>query len=409
MGERAFSSVATGDDLRSMERELCASLRAGAYGFSTSITRQHETSDNRPVASRLATWEEVCRLVLTMGDQGVGIFQFVEDPPEGPERVERDDQILNLAIEARIPFAIPAPASTTRPIELLETAAATGSRIFGLTHCRGSGTLSSFRSRLPFDCLPEWREIRALPLDHLRVALRDAEVRNRLVHTAHNGEYGRAIGAEPRAPDFHRMQVMDRPVPPYRSLSEVACERGVDPVEALIDLALETDFNQLYAQSFTETDDAALQRVLKHPRTVLGFSDAGAHVSQMSDSSLYTYFLAYWFRHRQAFSLEEAVRMLTFSPARAWGFHERGLLREGLVADINVFDPDRVSPDMPVIVHDLPGGGPRFKQTATGILATIVSGEIVHLRGEHTGALPGRLLRGPLAGRRLREGENRDP
>jgi N-acyl-D-amino-acid deacylase len=93
------------------------------------------------------------------------------------------------------------------------------------------------------------------------------------------------------------------------------------------------------------------------------------------------------------------VRMLTLAPARAWNFHDRGLLREGLVADINIFDPDRVGPEMPTVVHDLPGGARRLKQTAAGFLATIVAGEVVHLNGQHTGALPGALLRGPLATR----------
>jgi N-acyl-D-aspartate/D-glutamate deacylase len=129
----------------------------------------------------------------------------------------------------------------------------------------------------------------------------------------------------------------------------------------------------------------------------MAFSDAGAHVSQMSDCSIQTHLLAHWVRDRQDFGLDEAVRMLTLAPARAWGFHDRGLLREGMVADINVFDAARVAPAMPTVVNDLPAGARRLKQTAEGFLATIVAGEVVHDRGEHTGALPGRLIRGPLA------------
>jgi N-acyl-D-aspartate/D-glutamate deacylase len=132
----------------------------------------------------------------------------------------------------------------------------------------------------------------------------------------------------------------------------------------------------------------------------MSFSDSGAHVSQMSDCSIYTHLLAHWVRDRGEFTLDEAVRMLTLAPARAWGFHDRGLIREGMVADLNVFDPGVVGPEMPTIVCDLPAGAPRLKQAATGFLATIVAGEIVHDRGQHTGALPGRLIRGPLAARR---------
>jgi len=144
-------------------------------------------------------------------------------------------------------------------------------------------------------------------------------------------------------------------------------------------------------------DAEVVKTLMKHPRTVMAFSDAGAHVSQMSDCSIQTHLLGHWVRDRQDFTLEEAVRMLTLAPARAWGFHDRGLLREGLVADINVFDPERVAPDMPELVYDLPGGARRITQTASGIAATLVGGAVVHRHGVHTGALPGRLLRGPLA------------
>ena len=144
-------------------------------------------------------------------------------------------------------------------------------------------------------------------------------------------------------------------------------------------------------------DHDGVKVAMQHPRTVMAFSDAGAHVSQMSDCSIQTHLLAHWVRDRHDFTLEEAVRMLTLAPARAWGFHDRGMIREGLVADINIFDPDTVGPEMPTVVHDLPAGATRLKQTARGFLATIVSGEVVHERGEHTGALPGHLIRGPRA------------
>ena len=240
------------------------------------------------------------------------------------------------------------------------------------------------------------KEIRALPFAELRRALRDSEVRARLVWSAHNGPYGRAIGGEARKPDFDRMQVMAAPVPPHQTVAEMARSRGVDPVELMIDLALETDFAQFFVQTNATFDADGVRRVMKHPRTVMAFSDAGAHVSQMSDCSIQTHFLAHWVRDRQDFTLEEAVRMLTLAPARAWGFHDRGIVREGFAADLNVFDADRVAPAMPTVVNDLPAGAKRIKQTAVGFLATIVGGRVVHDRGEHTGALPGTLIRGPL-------------
>ena len=399
MGERAFSEAATPDDLAAMEAELGRALHAGAYGFTTSRTHHHETSDNRPVASRIASWEEVRYLVEAMGRTGAGIFQLVEDPPESDERAERDERLIGLAVESGVPFAIGATGSSTRSLELIDAAADAGGRIFGLTHCRGIGTMSSFRSQLPFDGLPDWREIRRLPFDELREALRQPDVRKRLIWSANHEVYPEALGGQARKPDFERMQIMARPVPPHVTVAEAARGRGIDPVELMIDLALETDFNQFFVQTNAPFDHEGVKAVMKHPGTVMAFSDAGAHVSQMSDCSIQTHLLAHWVRDRQDFTLEEAVRMLTLAPARAWNFHDRGLLREGLVADINIFDADRVGPEMPTVVHDLPGGARRLKQTAAGFLATIVAGEVVHLNGQHTGALPGALLRGPLATR----------
>ena len=123
------------------------------------------------------------------------------------------------------------------------------------------------------------------------------------------------------------------------------------------------------------------------------FSDSGAHVSQIADSSIHTHLLAYWVRQRQDFTFEEAIRMITLAPATAWGFTDRGLLREGLVADINVIDPDKVAPRVPEIVHDLPGGSRRLLQKADGIRTTIVNGRVLLEDGKHSGLLPGRLLR----------------
>jgi N-acyl-D-aspartate/D-glutamate deacylase len=332
-----------------------------------------------------------------LGDLHTGIFQLVEHPPEPSERAGRDERLISLAVETGVPIAIGATGSSTRALELIDATAAAGGRMFGLSHCRGIGTMSSFRTQLPFDSLPEWKEVRALPPDELKRALGDPEVVKRLVWSAHNGSYGRAIGAEARPPDFDRMRVMDRPLPPNPTVAEAARARGVDPVELIIDLALETDLAQFFVQTNAPFDHEAVKTVMKHPRTVMAFSDSGAHVSQMSDSSIQTHLLAHWVRDCHDFTLEEAIRMLTLAPARAWGFHDRGLVREGLVADLNVLDPDTVGPAMPSVVHDLPAGERRIKQTAEGFLATLVAGQVVHLRGEHTGALPGRLIRGPLA------------
>jgi len=408
MGERAFSEPATVADLAAMKRELADALAAGAMGFTTSRTRNHETADRRPVASRVAEWSEVRELVQVMGALGAGIFEIAgEDTGRDLDR-QRDylARLRDLAVETGVPVTWGMFSSRFMPdawrayFAILDETARAGGRMFAQVHSRALSVVLSFETRLPFDRLPEWREVRRRSLPEQRALLRDAEVRRRLVKAAAEAEYGRVVGAEARRPDYEWTMLMEDPCGPHRSIAEIARERGVDPVEAMIQVALERDLKAFFVQPlFNENLDHVLE-MMRHPRSVVTFSDSGAHVSQIMDSSLQTQVLADWVRRRQVLTLEEAVRMLAFEPASAWGLHERGLLREGLAADVIVFDPDRVAPDMPEVVNDLPAGARRLRQKATGFHASIVNGRVVLRDGEHTGAYPGRVLRGPLAAAR---------
>lgn len=398
MGERAFDGPATPDDMKCMADELRAALQAGAMGFTTSRSSAHRTTDDRPVASRLATWEEVEHLLGVMAKAGAGIFEIAQDAAE--RWIETRSKVVELALKTRVPctFGVLARPETYREdLQFIDSVTEAGGQMFGQTFCRGTTSLISFATRLPFDALPEWRELRARPLAEQASLLRDPSLRQRLVAAAEHGEYREAAGPEMREPLYHQTWILDRALPPYRTVSDVAAERNVHPLEALIDVALESDLQCFFAQALSVTDLDHVLEAMRHPRTIMTFSDSGAHVSQINDFSLHSYFLAYWVRTRQAFTLPEAIRMITLAPARAWGFADRGLLREGLVADINVFDPDRIGPGMPSAQHDLPGGAMRLVQKAEGIRATVVGGTVALRDGEHTGAFPGKLLRGPLA------------
>src|SRR5262245_5025763 len=408
MGERAFEQAASEDDLAAMERELRDGLRAGAIGFTTSRSPSHETPDRRPVASRLATWHEVRRLVGVMGELNAGIFELAgeavgrtADDLEGLR--EYHGRLRDLAVETGRPVTWglfsrrEAPGIWRAYLEVLDATAAAGGRRFAQVHSRALSVVLSFRTSLPFDRLPVWRELRALPLDEQKRRLRDPELRRRLVEAARERDERRAIGAEARPAAYDWVFVMDSVEGPHRSVAEVARQRGVDPVEAMIDLALEKDLERFFLQPIAnEAPDHALE-LIKHPRTVVTFSDSGAHVSQIMDASLQTHLLSHWVRGKQALTVEQAVRMLSFDNATAWGFSDRGLVREGFAADLVVFDPETVGPDMPDVVKDLPAGARRLVQRARGISATVVNGEVLLRDGKHTGALPGRLLRGPLA------------
>jgi N-acyl-D-aspartate/D-glutamate deacylase len=266
--------------------------------------------------------------------------------------------------------------------------------MFGQSHSRGVNMIFSFETSLPFDRLPEWSKLRARPLDEQKRLLRDPDLRKRLVHEANYADYGKAFGLEgPRKPDWTLMRAYSSPLPPHRLVTELAQERGFDPVDLMIELALETDLKQMFMAQAMQISNELLLKTMRHPRAIMTFSDSGAHVSQIIDSSIQTYLIAYWMRTRRDFTLEEAVRMITLAPARAWGLKDRGLLREGMVADINIFDLATLTPCMPEVVNDLPGGARRLKMKAKGFLANIVAGKAVLENGEPTGNLPGQLLR----------------
>lgn len=403
MGERAIADVSpTEDELAAMERELRDAMDAGAVGFTTSRSVAHVMPDDNPVASRFGAWSEIERLVQAMADTGNGIFELATDGALNPDpdvRATWQRELSTLAYDTGVPvtfgmLAGAKPEVWQSTLAFIDRVNASGGRMFGQSHSREIAILMSFRTRMPFDQLPEWSELRTRSLDEQRRALSDPTTRQRLVAIARDGTYARAgSGADLRKPNYERLKVLLRPTAGNPTVAELARQRGVDPIELMIDLALETDFHQFFVQPNVGHDLDAVLTIMRHPHCVMTFSDAGAHVSQIMDSSIQTNLLAYWTRERQAFTLEEAVRMITLKPAVLWNFADRGLVREGMIADLNVFDPDTVAPEMPVIAHDLPTGAMRLVQKATGFKATVVAGQVTLEGGQHTAAMSGRLLR----------------
>ena len=405
MGERAFEGPGTDQDLQLMRGQLAAALRAGAIGLSTSRSQHHETSDGRPVASRQAAWDEVVELVDVMSEEGAGILEIADDgmaAAEPSQRAGAFERITGLGARSRVPitFGLVATRAAAPLLDFLDQSAAVGGRVIAQTHCRGISVLLSLETRLPFDLLPEWSPLRALPLEEQLAVLRDPERSAPYVDAAVRGEYGEwsGVGAQARPPDFEGIRVYRHGLPPNPSVADVARERGIHPAEAMIRLCLESDGRQLFIQpSRYPQDEETLLRALRHPRTVMTFSDSGAHLSQICDASIHTHLLGHWVRDRQEFTFEEAIRMITLAPALAWNLTDRGILREGMKADLNVIDPAVVGPAVPTVVNDLPGGGKRLEQRSHGILATVVGGVVTVDQGSRTDATPGRLVRGRTA------------
>ena len=406
MGERAFSEQATPDELKQMSLAVQEAVRAGAIGFSTSRTYNHLTSDDRPVASRIADWSEVSTIVNAMGETGAGVFEIASEAPgRSPRRqAEYFGRLKDLAVESGCPITFGMPSIRIAPdlwpafYDLGDEVAAAGGRLFVQAHSRSISTLLSFKSHTPFDEWDAWRDVRSKPLDEQKALLRDPAVKARLVEVASRDYDGpQVVGAEARPPEWDWVYLFND-IGDEQLMSEVAAERGVHPVEAMIDIALERDFDVFFRQPLANEDQEAVLKMMKHPRSVVTFSDSGAHVAQIMDSSLQTHLLSYWVREREAFTLEKAVRLITHDTATAWGLYDRGMVREGMNADLNVFDPQTIHQNMPELVNDLPAGAQRLKQTSRGISHTIVNGTVLLKDNQPTGDLPGQLVRGPLAG-----------
>jgi N-acyl-D-amino-acid deacylase len=397
MGERAFDGPAREDDLKAMAHHVREAIRAGAVGFSTTRSPSHETSDDRPVASRQASWGELERLVGAMSEAGAGILEIAMGT-EGPENYPK---LKRLALDTGRPVTFGIFSRRIQPdawrfgLETVEETAREGGRMFAQVHSRALNVLISFETATPFDDWEVWRDVRKLPLARQKAALREPETRAKLVDAASRPPTGRrAIGAEARPPEWDWVFLMDQMQGPHASMATLARERNQHPVELMIDLALERDLKRFFLQPIANEDEAAALELIRHPRTVVTFSDAGAHVSQIMDNSLQTHLLSYWVREKRAFTLEQAVKFITYDTATHWGLSDRGLIREGMAADLVVFDPATIGARMPEVVTDLPAGAKRLKQTANGVRATVVNGEVLLRDNMHTGALPGRLLRG---------------
>src|SRR5579872_2759786 len=241
MGERAFEQEATEDDLALMKGQLAESLRAGAIGFSTSRSEHHETSDNRPVASRLASWDEVVALVDVMSSAGSGIFEGADggmSSPDADVRAQALGRMLQLAATSHVPitFGLVATRGAGHLLDFLDQAAAAGGRVIAQTHCRGISVLLSLKSKLPFDLIETWRPLRAQPIEEQLRILGHPDERGRFVDAAAQADYRgwKGVGAQARPPDFEGIKVYRQGLPPNPSVADVARQRGVHPAQAMI-------------------------------------------------------------------------------------------------------------------------------------------------------------------------------
>ena len=411
MGNRALEETATEDDLQQMGQAVREALEAGAIGFSTSMASTHVTPDGGPVASRIADWTELDYLAAQMADLNSGVFQIGPDVASGEAQRVFLDRLQQVALDCGRPVMFGTistrqgadPNPWRYQLDFIDDTVAKGGRMFGQTTTKSINAVFSFKSYLPFDNLEVWKDVRALPHEAQKQRLSDPEVRRQLVAAEadmrpRTDEFqgGGAATTNPMKPDYENifaMQGVDWKDPTVAQLSQ---SNGQHPVETMIDLVLDNE-DQIFFQPLVNETPADVLGMLEHPLTLATFSDSGAHVAQEMGSSLQTHMLSYWVRDRQAFSLEQAIRMLSFDNASAWEIPDRGLIRTGYAADMVIFDEAEVRPCLPTVEQDLPGGARRLVQKAEGIHATVVNGCVTFKDGAATGNFPGAMIKGRLA------------
>jgi N-acyl-D-aspartate/D-glutamate deacylase len=411
MGERALSEHANAEDLARMAAAVQEALRVGAMGFSSSRASTHVTPDDKPVASRIADWEEIDRILAAMAELDAGIFQIGPDIHSGRAHRAFFARLRKVALASRRPimFGVLSTRQGEDPhpwhaqMQYIDETVAAGGRMWGQATTKSINAIFSLKSYLPYDVLPAWKPVRSLPIEEQKRRLADPAVRRELV-AAEAGmkprdkvfQGGGAATTDPRKPDYANLFAMKGVEWDDPTIDQLARARGKHPVEIVLDLAIEND-NQVFVQPLVNESPDDVLGMLKHPRALATFSDSGAHVCQEMGSSLQTHLLSYWVRNRQAFTLEEAVKMLTHDNATAWELDDRGLVREGYAADLVLFDADRIRPCLPTVEQDLPGGARRLVQKAEGIAATIVNGAVAFEDGEASGDFAGQVLKGKLA------------
>lgn len=408
MGERATAhEAATPEDVARMRTLACQAVREGALGFSTSRSLNHRTLKGDPTPSLRATRDELMGIALGLRDAGAGVLQFISD--FDTPSLEAEFAMLREIVEVSgRPMSISLAQRHTVPhvwrrlLDLIGEAVRDGLVMRAQVAPRPIGVVYGLQgSRNPFSACPSFAEIARLPLAEKVARLRDPVLKQRLLAE---------VLLPQTDPQAQRLTAFDRifpfgdppdyEPPASSSLHAQAERRGVHPSEIAYELLLERQGRAFLFAPFANYSDFNLdvcREMLADANTLVGLGDGGAHVSVISDGSFPSFLLTHWGRDRAKgrFDLSWLVKRQTSDTARAVGLLDRGVLAPGMKGDLNVIDMKRLALSAPEMHGDLPAGGHRLLQPCSGYVATVVSGVTTYREGVPTGALPGRLLRGP--------------
>ncbi|HKD67290.1 MAG TPA: amidohydrolase family protein [Candidatus Binataceae bacterium] len=399
MGEESLERAARGDEIAAIAALLREAIATGAVGFSTTTFTQHIGFKGRPLACRQASREELKAYANVLRDLGKGAIEISLTQVIGVLS-EQEYALLDLLL-----------TESTRPVTWLTvvvrddkgTHRETLRKAAPLIARRGLPQIACVPAILELDLrgpqifanMPIWASAFNQPVEmqkkhYSEPAFRQA-FREELAHP------------QLMAIHFERVEVMHAESPRLkalegRSVADIAAERKKDPVDTFLDLAIEDNLDTRYA--IMPGNDSRMGELLGDPRTLIGLSDGGAHVDSHCEAGYATYLLGTWVRERQTLTLEHAVKRITSEPAEFFGLWDRGKLAEGLAADITIFDPNTIGcAKRQEMRADLPGGGRRLVMPAHGVEYTVVNGQVLYEHQQHTGALPGQVLRSRAAPR----------
>ncbi len=406
MGERAVRhEQATPEEREEMGRIAAAGIKAGALGFSTSRTINHRTLAGEHTPTLRAAEEELAVIGEALGETGAGWIQVISDFDDPDEEFA---MLKRIGARAKRPMAITILQRDSRPelwrdiMSGISRANADGTDLVGQVLTRPTGILLGFEiSMNPFSGRPSWEKIAKLGLEEKLAYLRQPAFRKQLL-----SETCPSSKLAGRVSNYQRIFPWDGETPDYeppadRSIAARAEREGRDPEDLVYDILLEKNGKTILYRplsNYAYGDLNTVGEMMQHPNTLVSLGDGGAHVGVLCDASSMAYMLTHWTRDRtrgDKVPLPWAVKRITSDNARAIGLHDRGQLKPGYKADINVIDYERLALGNPEVAYDLPSGGRRLIQRSDGFDATIVSGVPVYRDGVSTGRYPGRLVRGP--------------
>jgi N-acyl-D-amino-acid deacylase len=400
MGDDCQKRAASDNEIKEMRDLVRDGIKAGALGLSVSRNQGHYDPQGVHIPALWADEKEIFALGDVLRELGTGLIQS-----GGGNGAEMKSGLMSRLSEAtgrtvvynNLSQSMRRPDEWKKQMAQIDATTARGVRAFPMCTPNRITDYFTMRNTQEFRGLPTWHPILIASDEEKLRAYSDPETRKKL--------HAEAVEFKVDTPppgicrtwwDYMEVQTAVLPknkVFEGKTVGQIAQMQGKGIIDAFLDLVVEENLDTEFLHGEINVDEAAMTQILTYPNAIIGLSDGGAHVQFQSGFGFSTRLLSEWVREKQAMTLEQAVRRLTFDSASIFGLYDRGLLRPGMVADIVIFDPDTVRPLPLEVVHDFPTGAKRIKEPAEGIMATVVNGEVLMENGKHTGNLPGRVLR----------------